>query len=80
MQSVYAFASLSKGRGAWLWVIPHCPLCKAKHLHGGGSLGEDPRSYLTHRVPHCIDVAYSDEVTTYWLTDDSSLNGEPVPE
>lgn len=32
------------------WVVPVCPLCSRKHLHGyAGGIGG-------HRVAHCLDV------------------------
>ena len=51
---ITAFCELKKGRWGWLWVIPHCPLCGKKHVHGGGGFDDDPRRYLDHRIPHCL--------------------------
>lgn len=38
----------------WTWVVPRCPLCAARHIHGAGA-GADPRDFLGHRVPHCVE-------------------------
>lgn len=40
------------------WTVPACPICGARHLHGGGSIrgGESPTSHLGHRAGHCRQV------------------------
>jgi hypothetical protein len=41
--------------GSYSWDLSECPLCGATdHRHGGGTLNEDPRAYLFHRVAHCL--------------------------
>lgn len=40
--------------GSFSLFIPVCPICGDSHRHGAGSLGEDPREYLFHRVGHCM--------------------------
>lgn len=41
--------------GSYSLDVLDCPLCGATdHRHGGGSLDEDPRTYLSHRVGHCM--------------------------
>ncbi len=34
-----------------------CPFCSKRHLHGAGSVTEDPRDYVYGRVPHCLGGA-----------------------
>jgi len=46
-------AELERGRECWLWNLPKCPHCGARHQHGGGKLDGDPRRLLGHRVAHC---------------------------
>src|ERR1044071_8078779 len=41
------------GRGYW-WIVPKCPLCGDRHVHGGGNGDKDPRRFLSHRVGHCL--------------------------
>ena len=74
--TIYAFAKPQRGG---FWDIPHCPFCGKKHLHGRG---------LGSRVPHCVDrydrrrrlVWQRPTNVQYWLTDDPTLHGTPVPE
>jgi len=41
--------------GSYSWDVSECPRCGATdHRHGGGTLDEDPRTYLFHRVAHCL--------------------------
>lgn len=54
---VYAAAELRACGGQFLWIIQRCPFCKQQHQHGGGTIGEDPRDHLFHRVSHCVQVA-----------------------
>jgi hypothetical protein len=49
-----ALARLIKGRGLYQWEVRRCAICTKGHLHGGGSVSEDPRAYLSHRVAHCM--------------------------
>jgi hypothetical protein len=37
--------------GTW-WLEFHCPHCRARHMHGGGT-GAEP--IAGHRVAHCRD-------------------------
>ncbi len=50
-----ALVKVKTGRGSWLLVLHKRPCCGAKHLHGGGSLPENPRRYLSTTSPHCTD-------------------------
>lgn len=43
---------------ALLWVVESCPYCGGKHVHGAGSVGDDPRKLLNHRVSHCGPWGY----------------------
>jgi hypothetical protein len=49
-----AISILKKVPGGWLWIVPVCPLCGQKHQHGGGSLKDNPRSFLGFRSAHCL--------------------------
>lgn len=75
MTLLYAFAKLKELPGNWLWVVPCCPVCQGRHVHGGGAITDDPRALLGHRIAHCPA-----EFTTrgYWLTDDPNLQGQEV--
>ncbi len=73
----YAYATVQRGGGCWLLVIPRCPFCSARHVHGAGSLAGDPKPYFSSRVPHCADPAFAE---LYVLTTDASLHGQPVLE
>ena len=47
-----AIARLKAGRGFWRWVVAQCPIPGCifrEHVHGGGSLDEDPKKMLGHR-------------------------------
>ena len=47
------------GRGyGWAWVIPVCPYCGRKHLHGGGPFDGNPRDFLGARMSHCRNKRY----------------------
>jgi hypothetical protein len=35
------------------WLVPNCPACGKRHVHGGGTLRDDPRGVLSHRAAHC---------------------------
>jgi hypothetical protein len=76
---LYSYATVKRSQGGWLLIIPRCPFCAKRHTHGGGSLDENPRRYLSSRVPHCSHPAKRFE-DMYWLTDDAALHGQPVPE
>src|SRR5688500_542431 len=83
---VFTFATIVEGRTSRSWVIPECPLCGCSHSHGAGLLSENPRTYLTGRVPHCevqkgvIPRGDSDpdeeRHVQCWLTDDPSIHGK----
>ena len=73
---VYAYALVERSRQCWLLVIPRCPFCGRGHQHGGGPLDEDPRRYLSGRVPHCAN-SFDD---AYVLTGDPALQGQVVPD
>ncbi len=49
-----ASAELVEGREGFQWRVSECPLCGLEHWHGAAGLTEDPRTYLSHRVAHCI--------------------------
>lgn len=36
--------------GVWRLIVPACPICGKRHLHGGGT-GDAPE--LGHRLAHC---------------------------
>ena len=56
----------SKDGRQWLWWIRQCPFCGRRHHHGGGRITEDPRRYLSDRVPHCsIKLPFGSK---YYLT------------
>jgi hypothetical protein len=38
----------------WTWVVPRCPLCADRHVHGAGMTGEGAREFLGHRIAHCV--------------------------
>lgn len=40
--------------GAWTWVVPACPLCGGRHIHGAGMTREDAHELLGHRCAHCV--------------------------
>ena len=40
-----------------LWIVPECPLCGQRHVHGAGWPESDPRAFLGHRGAHCADPA-----------------------
>ena len=64
-----------------LWKVGSCPICGDHHLHGAGHLSEDPRSYLSHRVEHCLVTPTAEQeaaakvlgcsLTGYILTDEN---------
>ncbi len=39
----------------WTWVVPRCPLCAGRHVHGAGMTREGARDLLGHRVAHCVE-------------------------
>ena len=39
---------------AWTWVVPQCPLCAGRHVHGAGMTQERARELLGHRCAHCV--------------------------
>ena len=79
--TVYAFAKLDQRRG---WVIPHCPFCAKRHIHGAGGADDDPREFLGGRVPHCATrtdrrgavIWQKPSYAHYVLTEDSRLHGQ----
>jgi len=40
------------------WEIIQCPYCGGKHLHGAGSIHDDPRDFLGLRRIHCYNDNY----------------------
>jgi hypothetical protein len=49
-------ALLERWENELKWVIPRCPLCRKRHVHAAGLVGEDPRKLLTHKVKHCANL------------------------
>lgn len=50
-----------------LWVIPQCPWCGKRHIHGAGRLQDNPHDFLGHRISHCINRL--DVVRSYELVE-----------
>src|ERR1700733_8010014 len=50
-----ALAVLERWANELKWVVRRCPLCRKRHVHGAGAVGDDPRKVLGHRVRHCLD-------------------------
>lgn len=62
---------VTRDRGRWLgWLIPECPFCGLRHLHGarGYSGEEGPRDFLGMRAAHCIFPPLA-EIRAYCLFD-----------
>lgn len=38
---------------AFSWVIPVCPICGGRHIHGAGIDPDKVDCFLGHRVSHC---------------------------
>lgn len=55
MNTIIAPAILERSSVRLLWIIPICPRCAQRHIHGGGTLDGNPRALLGHRVAHCLD-------------------------
>ena len=55
MATQEALAFLDSHRDGRTWVIRRCPFCRKRHLHGGGGLEDDPRTFLGPQRAHCLD-------------------------
>ncbi len=57
MYSDYAFlavkALLVENGRCYYWVVTMCPWCGQRHLHRGGPITGDPRSYLGYHELRC---------------------------
>jgi len=54
------------GKENQLWIVPCCPFCSKKHIHGAGSYKDDPKKFLSYRNAHCI----TDKLRSYLLVED----------
>ncbi len=52
-----------------LWVVPDCPICGKRHVHGAGGGAPDPREYLGHRVAHCLPRDKKIQADGYFLVE-----------
>ena len=73
----YAYATVQRGGGCWLLVIPRCPFCSARHVHGAGLVSPAIRSRISARACPTARAAFAE---LYVLTTDASLHGQPVLE
>lgn len=55
MNNHIAPAILERTSTRFLWIIPVCPQCGRRHIHGGGPLGGNPRDLLGSRSAHCLE-------------------------
>ncbi|BBO76919.1 hypothetical protein DSCW_43360 [Desulfosarcina widdelii] len=44
------------------WIVPRCPWCGKRHVHGAGRIEDNPLDYLGHRTAHCHDGSFHDYV------------------
>jgi hypothetical protein len=58
----------------WTWVVPRCPLCAGRHVHGAGMTQQGARGLLGHRTAHCVGRMPLDG---YVLVESAPAQGSP---
>ena len=64
---------------AWTWVVPRCPLCAGRHVHGAGMTQEHARELLGHRCAHCVSRSPLDGYVLVEAREHEAVQSDDAP-
>lgn len=69
----------SRRGGPWTWVVPRCPLCAGRHVHGAGMTQEGARELLGHRCAHCVGRSPLDGYVLVEASEHEAVQSDDAP-
>ena len=64
---------------AWTWVVPRCPHCAGRHVHGAGMTQERARELLGHRCAHCVSRSPLDGYVLVEAREHEAVQSDDAP-